>query len=410
MKIKNPLGSALLILTLNGCAATETHPELISITPEELTSDTAILNFKYTPYFSLLLADGFDFPVGNTDGKGSYTDLVSGKTYNGWYIAVKTAEVYELGIHTGEDWNGVGGGNTDKGQPVYSIAKGLVLEAKDFGRPWGGVVLVQHSYLNNGQLDTVCSLYAHLENILTKRGDTVSKRQQIGSIGDGGGAYPAHLHFEIRNSPMKNYPADYWPSSHGKTIEWVKEHYLAPSDFIKKYRKCLVPTKEEKLIFIDKGNFDLTCWEKGNQVKKYVAAFGQNPDGTKKIQGDNKTPSGEYAVIQKAVGPFSGEWGSFLGTHWMRLNYPNNHDAQRGLKDKLITQDQYNKILNANASGKEPPKNTRLGGGIGIHGWSGDWDKTGPKLLTWGCVSVNNDELEELYHWTDLHTKVILVD
>src|SRR5947207_667889 len=50
--------------------------------------------------------DGFDFPFGDADGKGSYTDKATGKTYNGWYIATHFGEKYSLGIHPGEDWNG----------------------------------------------------------------------------------------------------------------------------------------------------------------------------------------------------------------------------------------------------------------------------------------------------------------
>jgi hypothetical protein len=55
-------------------------------------------------------ADGFDFPFGDGEGGGSYTDLATGKRYAGWYKATRFAESYSLGIHTGEDWNGAGGG------------------------------------------------------------------------------------------------------------------------------------------------------------------------------------------------------------------------------------------------------------------------------------------------------------
>src|SRR5262245_21414114 len=54
-------------------------------------------------------ADGFDFPFGDPDGKGSYTDKATGKSYKGWYIATRFGERYSMGIHTGEDWNGSGG-------------------------------------------------------------------------------------------------------------------------------------------------------------------------------------------------------------------------------------------------------------------------------------------------------------
>src|ERR1044072_7527587 len=63
-------------------------------------------------------ADGFDFAVGDANGRGQYKDLVTGIDYDGWRINTHFAENYQLGIHTGEDWNGNGGGNTDMGQDV----------------------------------------------------------------------------------------------------------------------------------------------------------------------------------------------------------------------------------------------------------------------------------------------------
>src|SRR5215203_472253 len=55
-------------------------------------------------------ANGFDFPFGDGEGGGSYTDPATGRRYDGWYVATHFAERYSLGLHTGEDWNGAGGG------------------------------------------------------------------------------------------------------------------------------------------------------------------------------------------------------------------------------------------------------------------------------------------------------------
>jgi murein DD-endopeptidase MepM/ murein hydrolase activator NlpD len=90
-------------------------------------------------------ADGFDFPVGNPDGKGVYKDSSTGKHYNGWYVATKFAEEYSLGIHPGEDWNGSGGSNTDLGQEVYAVANGRVVFAEDCGKLWGNVIINEHT-------------------------------------------------------------------------------------------------------------------------------------------------------------------------------------------------------------------------------------------------------------------------
>src|SRR5690242_3102640 len=90
----------------------------------------------FAPYLGsdVPAADGFDFAVGDANGKGSYQDLATGTSYNGWYVATQFNEEYSLGIHTGEDWNGNGGGNTDLGQDVHAVANGLVAFAENCGR------------------------------------------------------------------------------------------------------------------------------------------------------------------------------------------------------------------------------------------------------------------------------------
>ena len=130
---------------------------------------------------AIFVANGFDFPVGKPDGEGYYK--ARGYTPNG---------------HLGEDWNGRGGGDTDLGDPVYSTAHGIVLFAKNYYHGWGNVVIVRHAYQEGGQTKFVDSLYGHLDKIGVRYGQHVKRGQLLGTIGTGGGIYPAHLHFEIR--------------------------------------------------------------------------------------------------------------------------------------------------------------------------------------------------------------------
>ena len=105
-----------------------------------------------------------------------------------------------LGIHTGEDWNGRGGGDTDIGQPVMAVATGKVVVARRFPNPWGFVVMIEHIVLDGHDKRRVRSQYAHLSRIDVKEGQIVHGRDVIGAIGkDPDGAYPAHLHLEIRS-------------------------------------------------------------------------------------------------------------------------------------------------------------------------------------------------------------------
>ena len=96
-------------------------------------------------------------------------------------------------------------------------------------------------------------------------------------------------------------------------------------------------------------------------------------------------------------GPFGGKYGAYLGAAWFRISYPNNYDAINGYNAKAITEQQRNAIIKANNQGLKPLSNTKLGGGIGIHGWAGDWNKNGSRNLTWGCISMHKADLNHLY-------------
>lgn len=123
-----------------------------------------------------MLCNGFSYPFGDGSGSGSYRGIADHKMYEGWYIGTYTGENYRLGIHTGEDWNGKGGANTDLGQPVYATAKGKVLAARDYGAPWGKVVYLEHGFIENTKFVRVYSLYAHLDQLMVEKGQVLNKR------------------------------------------------------------------------------------------------------------------------------------------------------------------------------------------------------------------------------------------
>ena len=127
------------------------------------------------------LADGFGLPVGLENGKKYYK-----------------ARGFRPNGHLGEDWNGVGGGDSDLGDPVYVTAGGLVVYARDFRAGWGNVVIVRHAYMERGDVRYVDSLYGHLDRILVKEGQRLDRGDKVGTIGTAHGQYPAHLHFEMR--------------------------------------------------------------------------------------------------------------------------------------------------------------------------------------------------------------------
>jgi|GEM_PF-464718 len=405
------LVASWLLITLPSCTGADAKAPAKDPAPAEDTAAPAPKKAAapgVSEYLDSTLCDGFDYPFGDGNGGGNYTSP-DGRSFQGWYIATHTGENYSLGVHTGEDWNGRGGGDTDKGQPVFASASGIVKASEDFGSPWGNVVVIEHRFLENGKLRSVHSLYAHLDQLFVKKGELVAKRKKIGTIGTGGGAYPAHLHFEIRKESMLNHDPTYWPSSDGKDSKWVLQHYEKPSAFIDAHRTLLVPAREDAILIAFKKNYRMHLCSKGKVLQTFPIALGQEPHGHKQQQGDNRTPEGEYKIIQKSLGPFtSGDFAAYLGAAWMRISYPNRYDAEAGAAKGLITAAQKQAIVSADKAGKEPPKTTALGGGIGIHGWIDDWTDNGQQNLTWGCISMRNADLKKLYGMIEVPTKIII--
>jgi murein DD-endopeptidase MepM/ murein hydrolase activator NlpD len=157
------------------------------------------------------LANGFDFPVGKPDAQGYYK-----------------ARGFHAGGHLGEDWDGIGGGDTDLGDPIYSIGDGVVVFARDCHMGWGNVVIVRHAYREGGTVKNIDSLYGHLQKILVRRGEIVRRGQQIATLGNAHGLYDAHLHFEIR----KNLEIGMSRDKFGQNAS----NYYDPSQFIRSHR------------------------------------------------------------------------------------------------------------------------------------------------------------------------------
>ncbi|MFT7588104.1 MAG: murein L,D-transpeptidase YafK [Limisphaerales bacterium] len=141
-------------------------------------------------------------------------------------------------------------------------------------------------------------------------------------------------------------------------------------------------------IKIDKSSRTLQLFEGETLVKKYTVALGFAPLGDKEIEGDGKTPEGEFYICMKNP---NSKYHLSLG-----ISYPNKEDASRGKSQNLISEQEYSAINQAIESGKKPLWNTALGGEIFIHGKgaSNDW--------TFGCIALENSDIEELFALIEL--------
>lgn len=177
------------------------------------------------------LADGFDFPVGKPNADGFYKARG---------LRLRSPQ------HFGEDWNGRSGGDSDLGAPVYAVADGIVTLAANLRAGWGNVVLTRHAYRDpsTGQVKYIDTLNGHLHQIMVKAGEAVKRGQQIGTIGNNSGMYPAHLHFEMRHDitigmQRNSVPADL-------------KHWADPTQFINAHRRL---NREWRLVVVATGTY-----------------------------------------------------------------------------------------------------------------------------------------------------------
>lgn len=168
-------------------------------------------------YLPTQMADGFDFPVGKPDADGYYR-------FRG----------FRINYHLGDDWNGIGGGDSDRGKPVYAVAHGVVVYSEDYRSNWGNVVIIRHAYREKGQICYVDSLYGHLDKRFVNLYDPIRKGQKVGTIGTNHGMYTAHLHFEIRKDiniglVSRRYAMDY--STYYNPQTFIDRHRFFPFEY-----------------------------------------------------------------------------------------------------------------------------------------------------------------------------------
>ncbi len=165
----------------------------------------------------LPLAERWDMPMGSEHGA---------LTYN--------AQPFRVTRHLGDDLNGIGGYNSDLGDPVYAAAAGRVVFVGVPGPGWGKVIIVAHLIRSevDGSLAVVQSMYAHLLEMDVSLDQIVARGQPIGTVGTAEGKYWAHLHFEIRRGPYVNPSLGYadGPLNRENPEKFIQLHRGASED------------------------------------------------------------------------------------------------------------------------------------------------------------------------------------
>jgi peptidoglycan hydrolase CwlO-like protein len=101
-----------------------------------------------------------------------------------------------FGGRWGKHHDGIDIGKRGSDVPVVAAAGGKVTRSY-YSSSYGNVVFITH--LINGQVWT--TVYAHMENRAVSEGQTVSKGQFLGYMGNTGHSFGAHLHFELHKGP-----------------------------------------------------------------------------------------------------------------------------------------------------------------------------------------------------------------
>lgn len=140
-------------------------------------------------------------------------------------------------------------------------------------------------------------------------------------------------------------------------------------------------------IVVDKSDYELHVYDAKGWYATYPVVFGSNSLDDKKMEGDRRTPEGDFKIISKK--PHS-KWSRF-----MLIDYPTqqcllkfNQRKQRG----------------------EIPKGAKPGGAIGIHGTWPHEDFIIDRYKNWtlGCISLKNDDVQELYGYIPPGTPVTI--
>ncbi|HID97372.1 MAG TPA: hypothetical protein EYP57_04175 [Thermodesulfobacteriaceae bacterium] len=159
-----------------------------------------------------------------------------------------------------------------------------------------------------------------------------------------------------------------------------------------------------RYIVVDKARHRLWLYRQGKAVNEFEISLGIDVMSPKLRRRDCATPEGCYQVIYKKE---RSKYHKFLG-----ISYPNRKDAWLGLRYGVITAEEYRSIESALCCGKPPPSDTLLGGGVGIHGGGVFRSNGGVAGKDWteGCIALNDDAMDMVYHFSAMGDRVIIYD
>ena len=140
-------------------------------------------------------------------------------------------------------------------------------------------------------------------------------------------------------------------------------------------------------IIIDKSDYELSVYDAVGWYATYPVVFGNNRLEDKKMEGDRNTPEGTFRITGKRI---DDKWYRFIS-----IDYPNEESREK---------------FKIRKERGEIPANARIGGDIGIHGTWPHEDFQIDRFSNWtlGCISMKNSDVNELYSYLPVGTKVTI--
>lgn len=170
----------------------------------------------------------------------------------------------------------------------------------------------------------------------------------------------------------------------------VTETIVMPAPRKIGYRMAIRPDtliKDSLLVLVKKSQYTVEVYYRKKIIRSYRAVFGPRPLDNKCMEGDRCTPEGWFKITNKNP---NSQYNKF-----MLISYPNDSAIVR-----------FNKLK---AMGTIP-KAASIGGSVGIHGiWPGGDDMIEMGVgWTDGCVALRNTDVDELFAFVGVGTKVFI--
>lgn len=185
-------------------ASISTNASTIKTNRESFDSFVEHFNTTFMDRFNKLIQDVNDLKSGassgGTDSNGYSSSRVFPVDYNrsgvNFFLRANHAPgtlEYEMtygdrtgGLHSGHD---IGGGGAS--HPIHATTDGVVRKAEFMSGGIGNAIYIEHTS------DAYWSNYMHLASMSVSVGQTVKAGDQIGVMGNSGGDYAIHLHYEL---------------------------------------------------------------------------------------------------------------------------------------------------------------------------------------------------------------------